>query len=83
MPELAELRRDPAECTACELYADATQTVFGFGPTGTSMVLVGEQPGDQEDIAGEPYVGSAGRMLDRALERARVNRADVYVTNVV
>jgi DNA polymerase len=83
MPELAKLRRDAAECTACELYADATQTVFGSGHTGASMVLVGEQPGDQEDIAGEPFVGPAGRMLDRALERARVNRADVYVTNVV
>lgn len=83
MPELAELRRDAAECTACELYADATQTVFGSGHTGASIVLVGEQPGDQEDIAGEPFVGPAGRVLDRALERARVNRADVYVTNVV
>jgi len=83
MPELAELRRDAAECTACELYADATQTVFGSGHTGASMVLVGEQPGDQEDIAGEPFVGPAGRVLDRALDRARVNRADVYVTNVV
>jgi len=83
MPELAELRRDAAECTACELYAGATQTVFGSGHTGASMVLVGEQPGDQEDIAGEPFVGPAGRVLDRALERARVNRADVYVTNVV
>jgi uracil-DNA glycosylase len=83
MPELDDLRRDAAGCTACELHADATQTVFGSGHAGASLVLVGEQPGDQEDIAGEPFVGPAGRVLDRALERARVNRADVYVTNVV
>jgi len=83
VPELAELRRDAAECTACELYADATQTVFGSGHVGASMVLIGEQPGDREDIAGEPFVGPAGRVLDRALERAGVTRSDVYVTNVV
>jgi DNA polymerase len=83
MPELAKLRRDAAECTACELYADATQTVFGSGPTGASIMLIGEQPGDREDIAGEPFVGPAGRVLDRALGRAGVTRTDVYVTNVV
>lgn len=83
MPELAELRRDAAKCTACELYADATQTVFGSGPAGASLMLVGEQPGDQEDIAGEPFVGPAGRVLDRALDRAQLNRADVYLTNAV
>jgi uracil-DNA glycosylase len=83
MPELAELRRDAAECTACELYADATQTVFGSGHPGASMMLIGEQPGDREDIAGEPFVGPAGRVLDRALGRAGVARSDVYVTNVV
>jgi DNA polymerase len=83
MPELEELRREAAKCTACELYADATQTVFGSGPTGASMVLIGEQPGEREDIAGEPFVGPAGRVLDRALERAGVARDDVYVTNVV
>lgn len=83
MPELAELRRDAAECTACELYADATQTVFGSGHPGASMMLIGEQPGDREDIAGEPFVGPAGRVLDRALGRAAVARSDVYVTNVV
>jgi uracil-DNA glycosylase family protein len=83
VPELAELRRDAAECTACELYADATQTVFGSGHVGASMVLIGEQPGDREDTAGEPFVGPAGRVLDRALERAGVTRSDVYVTNVV
>ncbi|OLE23976.1 MAG: uracil-DNA glycosylase [Catenulispora sp. 13_1_20CM_3_70_7] len=83
MPELAELRRDAAECTACELYADATQTIFGSGHPGASMMLIGEQPGDREDIAGEPFVGPAGRVLDRALGRAGVTRSDVYVTNVV
>ena len=83
MAELAELRRDAAGCTACELYADATQTVFGSGHAGASMVLIGEQPGDREDLAGEPFVGPAGRVLDRALERAGVTRSDVYVTNVV
>ena len=83
MPELAELRREAAECTACELYADATQTVFGSGSTDASMVLVGEQPGDREDIKGQPFVGPAGRVLDRALGRAGITREDVYVTNVV
>jgi uracil-DNA glycosylase family protein len=83
MPELAELRRDAAECTACELYADATQTVFGSGRPGASMMLIGEQPGDREDIAGEPFVGPAGRVLDRALGRAGVTRSGVYVPNVV
>lgn len=83
MPELTKLRQEAAECTACELYADATQTVFGSGQAGASMVLVGEQPGDREDIAGEPFVGPAGRVLDRALERAGVTRADAYVTNAV
>jgi DNA polymerase len=83
MSDLTELRREAAGCTACELYADATQTVFGSGHAGAPMVLVGEQPGDREDIEGEPFVGPAGRVLDRALERAGVTRADVYVTNVV
>ncbi|MDQ3762866.1 MAG: UdgX family uracil-DNA binding protein, partial [Actinomycetota bacterium] len=83
MPELAELRRSAAECTACELYADATQTVFGSGQPGAAMVLIGEQPGDREDIEGVPFVGPAGRVLDRALERAGVARSDAYVTNVV
>jgi uracil-DNA glycosylase len=83
MPDLAALRRDAAECTACELYEEATQTVFGSGRAGASLMLIGEQPGDQEDIAGEPFVGPAGRVLDRALERAGIARSDVYVTNVV
>jgi uracil-DNA glycosylase len=83
MPDLTELRRQAAECTACELYADATQTVFGSGHPGASMMLVGEQPGDREDLAGKPFVGPAGRVLDQALERAGVARTDAYVTNVV
>jgi uracil-DNA glycosylase family protein len=83
MPDLAYLRREAAGCTPCELYADATQTVFGSGSPGAAMVLVGEQPGDREDVAGEPFVGPAGRVLDRALEQAGVARDDVYVTNVV
>lgn len=83
MPDLAELRQKAANCTACELYADARQTVFGWGRVGASMMLVGEQPGDREDLEGKPFVGPAGRVLDRALERAGVARTDVYVTNVV
>ena len=83
MSDLAKLRREAAECTACALYVDATQTVFGSGQAGASMVLIGEQPGDREDLAGEPFVGPAGRVLDRALERAGVARDDAYVTNVV
>ena len=83
LDELDELRRRAAGCTACELYADATQTVFGSGRAGARIVLAGEQPGDKEDLAGEPFVGPAGRLLDRALERAGVDRGDAYVTNVV
>jgi uracil-DNA glycosylase family protein len=83
MPGLEELRQQAAECTACELHAEATQTVFGSGRADASLMLVGEQPGDREDIAGEPFVGPAGRVLDRALERAGVARRQVYLTNVV
>jgi len=83
MSELSELHDQAKGCTACELYADATQTVFGAGRAGAAMVLVGEQPGDAEDRAGEPFVGPAGRLLDKALEQAGVRREDVYVTNVV
>lgn len=70
-------------CTRCPLYRDATQTVFGEGPTGATLMLVGEQPGDQEDRAGRPFVGPAGKLLDRALVAAGIDRVDVYVTNVV
>ena len=80
---LEELRAEAATCTACDLYARATQTVFGDGPGDASLLLVGEQPGDQEDTAGEPFVGPAGGILDRALAAAGIDRADVYVTNAV
>lgn len=80
---LASLRRAAAGCRGCDLYADATQTVFGEGPRTASIVLVGEQPGDREDIAGEPFVGPAGAMLRSAIERAGIDLRDVYVTNAV
>ncbi|MGH3898289.1 MAG: UdgX family uracil-DNA binding protein [Pseudonocardiaceae bacterium] len=83
MSELTELRNQAASCTACELYADATQTVFGTGRPGASIVLAGEQPGDQEDRQGQPFVGPAGKLLDRALQQAGISRDDAYVTNVV
>jgi uracil-DNA glycosylase family protein len=72
-----------AHCTACHLYKRATQTVFGEGPKHSTMMLVGEQPGDYEDVAGKPFVGPAGKIMDRALEEAGINRSRVYVTNVV
>ena len=81
--KLTELREQAASCTACELYAGATQTVFGAGREGASIVLAGEQPGDQEDLQGQPFVGPAGKLLDQALQRAGVSREDAYVTNVV
>jgi DNA polymerase len=81
--DLQELRRAAASCRGCDLYRYATQTVFGSGPASTRAVLVGEQPGDQEDIQGAPFVGPAGEVLDRALAEARIPREDVYVTNVV
>jgi len=77
------LRDEAAGCTRCPLYKDATQTVFGEGPVTATMMLVGEQPGDQEDLAGQPFVGPAGQMLDRALDEAGVDRAATYVTNAV
>jgi uracil-DNA glycosylase family protein len=80
---LEELRADAARCTRCDLYARATQTVFGEGKPGALIALVGEQPGDQEDKQGHPFVGPAGRILDRALDEAGIDRADVYVTNAV
>jgi len=81
--DLETLRRDAATCTNCELYRDATQTVFGEGPPTAWLMLVGEQPGDREDIEGAPFVGPAGRVLDTALERAEIERSEVYVTNAV
>jgi len=78
---LAMLRREAASCTACDLYKRATQTVFGEGSVSARMVLVGEQPGNDEDLAGRPFVGPAGRFLDEALERAGLDRRSVYITN--
>jgi uracil-DNA glycosylase len=80
---LRELAEEAASCTRCDLYRRATATVFGEGRAGAAMVLVGEQPGDQEDKQGRPFVGPAGRILDRALDEAGISRADVYVTNAV
>jgi DNA polymerase len=80
---LAELRSAAAGCRACELWEPATQTVFGEGPETARVVLVGEQPGDQEDRSGEPFVGPAGKLLDRALGDAGIDRGDAYVTNAV
>ena len=77
------LREAAATCRGCSLYRNATQTVFGEGRTSAEVVMVGEQPGDQEDRRGKPFVGPAGRMLDEALEDAGIDRADVYITNVV
>jgi len=70
-------------CKACDLYRRGTQTVFGEGPPTADLMLVGEQPGDAEDLAGHPFVGPAGKLLDRALEEAGIDRSLVYVTNVV
>ena len=83
MTSWQKLRDEAAQCTRCDLYRRATQTVFGEGRTGVSITLVGEQPGDQEDKQGHPFVGPAGRILDRALDEAGIDRADVYVTNAV
>ena len=77
------LRAAAADCRACELWEPATQTVFGEGPETARVVLVGEQPGDQEDRKGEPFVGPAGRLLDRALGDAGIDRRDAYITNAV
>jgi uracil-DNA glycosylase len=80
---LAGLRRAAANCQGCDLYADATQTVFSSGSASARVVFIGEQPGDQEDRVGEPFVGPAGKMLDRALGDAGIDRRDAYVTNAV
>jgi uracil-DNA glycosylase family protein len=80
---IGDLRRSAAGCRACDLYRNATQTVFGAGDESARLMLLGEQPGDREDIAGEPFVGPAGRLLDEALEAAGIDRRLVYVTNVV
>lgn len=80
---LAEARRLAATCTRCDLYKNATQTVFGEGPISARLMLVGEQPGDREDIVGRPFVGPAGAVLDRALEAAGIARGAVFLTNGV
>jgi uracil-DNA glycosylase len=81
--DYSELVRAARSCKACDLYKRATQTVFGEGPVGAPLFLVGEQPGDQEDKQGHPFVGPAGRVLDAALEAASISRDQVYLTNVV
>jgi uracil-DNA glycosylase len=81
--DLDDLRRQAAGCRACELWRLGTQTVFGEGPADARVMLVGEQPGDQEDLEGAPFVGPAGKLLDRALEQAGLPRDEVYVTNAV
>lgn len=80
---LAAAHDAAAKCRGCGLYRAATQTVFGTGTATARLMLVGETPGDREDLAGEPFVGPAGRLLDRALSAARITRNDCYVTNVV
>src|SRR5437870_3263082 len=80
---LAKMRAAARECTGCHLYKRATQTVFGEGPKDAPIMLVGEQPGDYEDVAGKPFVGPAGKIMDRALEEAGIDRSKVYVTNAV
>jgi uracil-DNA glycosylase len=82
-PSLPKLRQAAAGCRGCDLWVDATQTVFGEGPAGAAAMFVGEQPGDQEDRAGRPFVGPAGRLFDEALESAGLDRGMVYVTNAV
>src|SRR5438094_9599049 len=80
---LSEVREASRECTACHLYKHATQTVFGDGPNCAPIMLMGEQPGEYEDVAGKPFVGPAGKIMDQALEEAGIDRSDVYVTNAV
>ena len=82
-PTLPAVREVARGCKACDLYTRGTQTVFGEGPSKAEIMFVGEQPGDAEDVAGHPFVGPAGRLLDRALAEAGVDRSLVYVTNVV
>jgi uracil-DNA glycosylase family protein len=80
---MGALREAAAGCRGCPLYADATQAVFGEGTLKSEVMLVGEQPGDQEDLAGAPFVGPAGKLLDRALDEAGIDRETTYVTNAV
>ena len=80
---LQKVRLVAAECRACDLWKTGTQTVFGEGAEGAELMLVGEQPGDKEDLAGRPFVGPAGRILDQALKEAGIDRDGVYITNAV
>jgi DNA polymerase len=82
-PTVGKLREAAAGCKACDLWQHATQTVFGEGPTHARVMMIGEEPGDQEDRQGHPFVGPAGTLLDRALSAAGIPRGDVYVTNIV
>ena len=83
METLEALRERAHDCRNCHLWADATQTVFGEGPADARILFVGEQPGDQEDLRGRPFVGPAGQLFDRALAEAGIDRARIYVTNAV
>src|SRR5262245_61978744 len=83
LPTLESVQRAAKDCQACDLYKRGTQTVFGEGARSASVMLVGEQPGDCEDVSGHPFVGPAGKLLDRALEAAGIDRSTIYVTNVV
>jgi DNA polymerase len=82
-PSLTRLREAVQECRACELWVDATQAVIGEGAAKARLMLIGEQPGDREDIQGHPFVGPAGGVLDRGLDRAGIERSEVFITNVV
>jgi uracil-DNA glycosylase len=82
-PSIPKLKEAAAGCTACPLHETGTQTVFGEGSAKAEVMFVGEQPGDQEDLQGKPFVGPAGKLLDTALEEAGIDRSQVYVTNVV
>jgi len=82
-PTLAQLRQASAKCQGCDLYKRATQTVFGEGPRKAVFMLVGEQPGDREEIQGHPFVGPAGALLDRAMAGAGIDRKQCYLTNAV
>ena len=81
-PALVELRERALDCRNCHLWANATQTVFGEGPPGATILFVGEQPGDQEDLQGRPFVGPAGQLFDRALAEAGIDRASVSYTHL-
>src|SRR6266480_4171735 len=83
MTSWSAVREAAKDCEACPLYKRATQTVFGEGPKNAVMMLIGEQPGDYEDVAGKPFVGPAGKIMDRGLEEASIDRKKVYVTNAV